>query len=142
MSQKMPGAKIFTHTGVVTSVNGNSVEVEVFRPEGCGACSMKSVCGNGVNKKLNAIALGECQPGQQVKVEITNSQGWAALAFGIVLPAMMTLIGAIVGMKLSGSETVAALAGLGSVSAYFGIFWLFRATADRSFIITARPLPQ
>ena len=141
MMNKTSGMEtMFFHTGVVTAVSDRTVEVEIFRPEGCGGCSLNSVCSQGERKLLTAIPAAACQPGDQVTVEITNRQGWLALFWGIVMPFLCTISGVLAGVQLTGSEVVAAGIGLASAAAYYGVFYLFRTAAAQKFTITARPV--
>ncbi|AFG36631.1 SoxR reducing system RseC family protein [Spirochaeta africana] len=134
------GTALFSHTGVVTAVADGMVEVEIHRPEGCGACSLKSACSQGNRKVLTAVPVYPCKPGDSVTVEITNQQGWQALFFGIVLPFLCTISGVLATVHLTGNEALGALVGLGSAAGYYGVFYLFRSAAARRFTITARPV--
>ena len=131
---------LFSHTGVVTAVTDGTVEVEIHRPEGCGVCSLKSACSQGERKVLTAVPITSCNPGDQVTVEITNQQGWAALFFGIVLPFLCTISGVLAAVQITGSEAVAALIGLGCAAGYYGVLSLFRTAVAHQFKITARPV--
>lgn len=131
---------MFSHVGVVTAVSEGSVEVEIHRPEGCGSCALNGACSQGSRKVLTAVPQASCNIGDRVAVEISNQQGWQALFFGIVLPFLCTISGAVLGVQVTGSEPMGALIGLSCTAAYYGVFYLFRSAADKRFTITARPM--
>ncbi len=136
------GKALFCHSGRVTSVSGNFVQVEVVPPRTCGSCAMKSNCGGAKTRVLKAVTDSPCQTGDQVRVEISNVQAWKALFFGIILPFLVTILGVVIGLQLSGNDTIAGAAGLLSVAFYYGLLYFFRSAAERSFIIKASPVPE
>ncbi|WP_460053866.1 SoxR reducing system RseC family protein [Spirochaeta dissipatitropha] len=133
-------AAMFSHIGIVTSVAGRQVEVEIHRPEGCGNCSLNGTCGQGKRKVLNAVCELPCKPGDRVTVEISNQQGWRALFWGILLPFLCTISAVAISLYAGQTETLSALMGLASAALYYAVFYLFRNSAAQSYTIIARPL--
>ena len=91
--------KIITHPGYVKTVNDNRAEVVIISKSGCSSCDIKTSCSvSEAEEKIIDVDLMEDQSfktGDQVQVEMKQSQGTWAVLLGYVFPFAVVLISLI-----------------------------------------------
>lgn len=124
----------------VIRITPDEIEVEVCRPEACGACRAKALChatGGGEEGK-RMILLNDRQGyevGEEVTLVMKQSAGIKAVVTAYLVPVVL-IIGTLLGGQHIGiSETNTALGALGVLVLYFIGVRLFRSKLSRTLTI-------
>lgn len=127
------------HQGVVESVEGEHVRVNILQVSACSGCKARSLCSTSESKEkiidvYEQDAAQKYRPGEEVKVCGTLSMGKQAvrLAFGIplILTAVWMLV-AMVWLKLHELMAVGVLAVL--LTVYFYILYIYKDRLAKHF---------
>ena len=93
-----------SHSGVIESMEGNSVHVRIVQTSACAACKVAGYCNAAESKEkivdVTPVDISLYKVGQVVTVSAS--------------------------VQVSGSEGVAALSALAALVPYYGLLWLFR----------------
>lgn len=119
-----------TNKGIVTKVDGEMLTVVFERHEACGDCH---ACMHGSTDcaKHTVQIRGKAEVGDEVVVEMDNSQVMAASAMAYLIPFAGLLLGLFAGWQLGGCvltgfnrELVTALFGFIGTAAAYGVMRL------------------
>ena len=123
------------HSGVVDSVDGESIKVRILQSSACSGCKVASHCNASETKeKWVDVAVEEgthYQVGDSVVVVADASVGFQASLYGYLLPLLCMVLTLVVILNLTGSEGTAALAALGILIPYYLGLYLFRNRLKR-----------
>ena len=127
------------HQGVIASVEGSHVRVNILQVAACGECKARSLCASSESKEkiidvYEEGAMMKYSVGEQVKVCGALSMGKLAvrLAFGMpVLLIVVWMLVAMVWLKLGELMSVGVLALI--LVAYFYILYLYRDRRAKRF---------
>jgi len=127
------------HDGVVQSIDGNHVKVQIVQTSACAACDARKAC-NAAESQCKTIDVWISQPvafrvGDVVSVVGSYRASMKAtfLAFGI--PLLLLLVSVFVN-RIILNDVLAVLVALVIVSAYYFILWLLRQKLSKQFVFT------
>jgi len=107
-------------TGKIIELIGTKAKIEITPSSLCGKCAQEKVCNPfGQNKKL--IELNNTVNGQindLVKIEIRAKSQVLTILLVFGLPALLFVIGVIIGQKIGGDKLATIFAGIGLIIAY------------------------
>lgn len=127
------------HQGVVESVEGEHVRVNILQVSACSGCKARSLCSTSESKEkiidvYEQDAVRKYRPGDEVKVCGTLSMGKQAVRLAFGIPLLLTIVWmlmAMVWLRLNELVAVAALAGL--LAVYFYILYINRDRMAKHF---------
>lgn len=123
------------HSGVVDSVDGESVKVRILQSSACSGCKVASHCNASETKEKWVDVVVEegahYQVGDSVVVVADATVGFQASLYGYLLPLLCMVLTLVVILNLTGSEGTAALAALGILIPYYLGLYLFRNRLKR-----------
>ena len=130
--------QIICHTGRVKAIHGQHVFVTIVQSSACSGCAAKRMCNSAEAKEKDVDVFtpeaASYRVGEEVLLEGRLSDGRRAALIAYGLPLILLLVALVLAIKLTDSETVAALVALGSVLLYYLIVFLFfRGKLQRSF---------
>ncbi len=106
--------------GKIVGLVGNKAQIEITPSAICGNCSQKNVCNPfSQNKKL--IELNNTihgQIGDLVKIEIKEKNRILTILLIFGLPALLFVVGVIIGQRIGGDKFAAIFAGVGLIVSY------------------------
>ena len=119
-----------SHSGVIESMEGNSVHVRIVQTSACAACKVAGYCNAAESKEkivdVTPVDISLYKVGQVVTVSASGRVAARALLWGFGIP-FLVLVGVLfAALQVSGSEGVAALSALAALVPYYGLLWLFR----------------
>lgn len=129
------------HEGVVASVDGRRVSVDVEVGEACGSCASRSACALGRARDTRRISVdvpsGETYSvGERVDVAVCSSMGLMAVLLCYVCPLAVLLAVLAAAVAAGFPEGVAAMASLAAVAAYYAVLYLFRGRISKKVCFT------
>lgn len=133
------GIHTISHEGIVVGAAGNKVLVKINSLSACGQCHARGVCGAADMKEkiIEAAARKPLQKGDLVTIIMAERLGWLALFYGIVLPFIVMVSVLFAARGLGGSETAAALLGIGGLLPYYMGLYALRKKIEKDFIFKA-----
>ena len=134
--------QLISHQGVVKAIEGERVRVSILQAAACAGCAAKQMCSSAEAKEKEVeVMTSEAhryRVGQEVMLEGHLSDGRRAAMIAYGLPLVLLLLALVVGLQMTGSETVGALGALSTVVVYYAVIFLFfrqRLQQTFSFII-------
>jgi len=126
-----------SHSGVVTKITAEDIEVEILSSASCGSCSIKSACGmSEMKEKLITIPRSEGKEfvvGQHVKVSMTARQGGRAAVYAYLTPALLMIFTILIISRFALADWIAAVSGIGAAAVYYVVLFLFRRKIRERF---------
>ncbi len=122
------------HTGVVESVEGGKVCVQIERQSACAGCHARDLCSIDKKKQVLTLEMGApVKKGDVVTVVGEGSLGMRAvvLAFGVPL-VLMVLVMFLVSRQGAG-EVMVAVSAIGMFLVYYIVLYAFRSRLERKF---------
>lgn len=127
------------HDGVVQSIEGNHVTVQIVQTSACAACGARKAC-NAAESQCKTIDAWVSIPtqyrvGDRVCVVGSYRAGMKAtfLAFGL---PMLLLLASVFVNRLIIDELHSVLVALGIIAIYYFILWLVREKLNKQFVFT------
>lgn len=118
------------HAGVIDSIDGGKVCVRIVQTSACAACKVAGYCNAAESKeKLVDVLVADgsrWRVGDQVTVAASQQMATQALLLAFGLPLLILLVVLLVVLRLTGSEILSALCGLGALAPYYAVLWLTR----------------
>ena len=126
-----------SHKGIVESLDGDRAVVRIVQTSACAACKAASHCSAAESKEklVEASILENDAPrvGEEVVVSMSGVNGRDAVVFAFVLPFIIMVLVLFCCLKLSSSEGLAAIVGIGSLVPYYFLLYLFRGKLRKRF---------
>ena len=126
-----------SHPGIISKIEGNKAEVTVIVSSGCVSCEIKSSCSiSDVKSKIIEMELKNPElyfTGQDVTVEMKQSQGTLAVIFGYLIPFFVLVISLLIFILAGIDEGLAGLSALGMLVPYYFLLYLFRGSFQKKF---------
>ncbi|MCQ2308451.1 MAG: SoxR reducing system RseC family protein [Bacteroidales bacterium] len=126
-----------SHTGVITNIAGNELEIEIHSSASCGSCSIRSACGMSETKEKHIVVPKPDDKnfiiGQPVKVSMTARQGGRAAVYAYLIPALLMIFTILIISGFSLEDWIAAVAGIGIAAVYYFVLFLFKEKISRKF---------
>ena len=130
------------HEGIVKSSDKKSVTVSIISSSACSGCHAEGMCSlSGKEEKIVEVpGIYSVLPGENVKVLMKQSSGFAAVLLGYVLPLVMVLAVLIVLVSASVPELTAGIGSVAVLVPYYLILYLFRNRMNKKFTFTLKAL--
>lgn len=124
------------HEGIVHKTGDNSVLVSLLAATSCSGCHAEGSCTlSGREEKIIEVPGSyNVKPGDKVTILMKQSMGFAALAFGYLLPLISVLVVLILLISLKVPEFAAGLTSFAILIPYYTILYFFRKQIDKKFI--------
>ena len=121
-------ANRISHSGIIESIEGDSVKVRIVQTTACAACKVASHC-NASESKVKIVDVFGCdtakyKKGQEVVVWASRNVVSKALLLGFGMPLLLLIAVLVVVLYLTDNEGVAALVALASLIPHYLILWL------------------
>ena len=121
-------ANRISHSGIIDSIEGDSVKVRIVQTTACAACKVASHC-NASESKVKIVDVFGCdtakyKKGQEVVVWASRNVVSKALLLGFGMPLLLLIAVLVVVLYLTDNEGVAALVALASLIPHYLILWL------------------
>lgn len=126
------------HDGIVKSISGDKVTIEILSKSACSDCHAKGLCSASDQKKKEvevaltpgfAFAVGE-----RVTVTGKESIGILAVILAYVAPLLLMVAAVIVCTLLGLSQGAAGLSAIGILVPYFLVLYAMRKKLHKTFI--------
>ncbi|MCU0454734.1 MAG: SoxR reducing system RseC family protein [Bacteroidales bacterium] len=121
------------HDGIIQSSGSDHVTVRITSASACSGCQGEGSCSlSGKKEKLVDIAGSyQVNPGDRVKVLMKQSDGYAALLLGYVIPLILVVTSLVVLISLDVPELPAGLFSLAILAPWYGILRLLRHRIEK-----------
>jgi sigma-E factor negative regulatory protein RseC len=124
------------HSGFVKEIKGTSVIVNIINQSACSSCHAQGACSvsDFQDKEIEIVnTAGTYKPGEQVTVVFKESQGFAALMYGYILPFLLVLFTLIIAVSISKNELIGGLLALAILIPYYTTLYFFRHLLKKVF---------
>lgn len=129
------------HTAVVKSVDArkDSVKVAVSDANECDSCPAARLCGGATTKELIEIITpkaGSFREGENVLIKGTEQMEKRAIMLATVIPCICLVAIMVLVYLLTGNQGIAAVCGIGAMSFFFLMLYIFRNKVAHEFVFT------
>ena len=124
------------HTGIVKSVSGSNVKVEVLTESACTSCEVSGSCEiSGMKQKEVDVRVinQNYSPGEQVNIILTQKQGMLATFLGYIFPFILIFITLFLMKRYTENEVIMGLSALGILIPYYLILYLMKKQIKSEF---------
>ena len=125
--------------GIVEDIKANRIRIRFQPLSVCDNCQTKSIC-NLKGNQGNSIEIidksGIYKVGDEVRLIIKKSLGYAALFLGYLLPLIIVLLFLFLFLSFRYNEILAVLGSLSMLAVYYLILYLIRNNISNRFKIT------
>jgi sigma-E factor negative regulatory protein RseC len=134
--------KVVEHSGIVTRVEEDKVQVSLLNVSACASCHAKGICAVSEAEQkiidINNFAniSGQYKIGETVNVSFQQSAGFKALLIGYILPFLLLFITLVTTWTISSNEALAGLLSLAVLLPYFFLLKLFNSRLNKTFSFT------
>lgn len=137
MTQNTTGIE---HEGIVRSNCNNSVTVSIVSASACSGCHAAGICSlSGKEEKIIEVpGRYSVRPGENVKVLMTQSQGYTAVLLGYVLPMVLVVSLLTILVSVPVPELTAGIAAVSILLPYYLIIYFFRNRINRKFTFSLK----
>ena len=126
-----------SHEGVITKIDGDTLEIKIIAQSACAACHAKSACTmSDQAEKVLTVPKPEGQEFQlfqKVKVVMAVGQGNKAAILAYLVPIVLLLAALFICIGIGLSEGWAALIGIVVLIPYYFILYLRRDQLKKKF---------
>lgn len=133
--------KTIEHDGIVKQVEGNHVKVQIMSMSACASCHANGACSAAdmQDKEVDVISeSGSFEPGQQVVIIGSRSQGLKATWWAYVLPLVLVVTTLAVTFTYSGDENLAGALALLVLVPYFLMMYLAGKAMKKTFSFSVK----
>ncbi len=135
-------AQNIIHRGVVRSVTGKHISVQIVQVSACSSCVARRMCNSSESKdKLIDVVSSEADSyrvGQDVLLTGSLEMGLSAVFWAYGAPLVLLITVLLLAFQLSGSEPVSALTALAVLTGYYCVLWLIKDRLARKFSFTIK----
>lgn len=117
------------HSGIVKSVSGSNVKVEILTESACTNCEVSGSCEvSGMKQKEVDVQVinQNYKPGEQVNIILSEKQGMLATFLGYIFPFVIIFIMLFLVKKFTENEVIIGLSALGILVPYYLILFLLK----------------
>ena len=133
----MSSASQICHSGIVTNVLQDIVEVTIEAKSACSSCHVKSACQvSDMEEKIVQVKRNPMQQyviGQTVQVTLARQKGFEALFFGYLLPFILLFTTLLIASNYT-TELYAGLLSLSVLVPYYIVLYLLKDAMRRRFL--------
>ena len=123
-------SQIVEHSGIIHSIEGKNIQVQIIQESACSACHAKGVC-TAADMKDKYIDVesddASLKVGDAVTIYGQTSMGMFAVLLAFVIPFMLILLVLFILKHYGISETLSGTIALASLIPYFGILSVFNS---------------
>jgi sigma-E factor negative regulatory protein RseC len=133
--------KTIEHEGIVKWVEGNHVKVQIVSMSACASCHANGACSAAdmQDKEVDVISeKGTFEPGQQVVIIGSRTQGLKATWWAYVLPLVLVVATLAVTYTYSGNENLAGALALLVLVPYFFVIYLAGKAMKKTFSFSVK----
>lgn len=115
------------------------VYVSMEQTDSCGGCALHKVCHPSDREAVVPVVTPDAacfQPGQKVKVMVSERQHRGAIMLLTVLPCLVLVASMPAVYLLTGSQPVAALSGVGLTALFYALLWACRKQLQKKYYFT------
>lgn len=127
-----------SHKGRILSITPEFTSVEIISESACGSCHARSLCGLGDSKtkvvEVPTRGWDSYEVGDEVDVTLKASMGHKAVWLAYVLPLLVLVCALLVLTAVGAQELYAGLGGLGAVTVWYLLLWLFRSRLKNEYV--------
>lgn len=137
----LPDRSTVRQSATVIRVSDSEIEVEVCRPEACGACKARSVCseggtGDGRGRRMTLLNDGQGYAvGEQITLVMRQSAGLKAVVIAYLVPVFLIIAALLLFQALHIKEILSAGLTLGLLGLYFIVVRLASGRIKRELTI-------
>ncbi len=122
---------VIEHEGVVSSVNGRALKVEIVSNSACASCHARGQCLSSLDSAVRVMDVtapdGEkYDVGERVHLSITGRSGMLAVTMCYIVPLALCIVTLALLVSYGVSEGVSAAISLAVVAVYMLILFIFR----------------
>lgn len=129
-----------SHEGVITKIDGNTLEIKIIAQSACAACHAKSACTmSDQAEKVLTVPKPEGQEFQlfqKVKVVMAVGQGNKAAILAYLVPIILLLSALFICLGIGLSEGLSALIGIAALIPYYIVLYFCRDKLKKRFEYT------
>lgn len=127
--------EVINHEGVVTRNSGGSVIVSISSKSACSECHARGSCSTlGTEEKFVEVKGSyNVKTGDNVNVQMSQSMGYTALAFGYILPFVILMAMLITMVALGIPELMSGLISIAALIPYYLVLYCFRERLSGKF---------
>ena len=129
-----------SHEGVITKIDGDTLEIKIIAQSACAACHAKSACTmSDQAEKVLTVPKPEGQEFQllqKVKVVMAVGQGNKAAVLAYLVPIILLLAALFICLGIGLSEGLAALIGIAVLIPYYLVLYFCRDKLKKRFEYT------
>ena len=126
-----------SHEGVITKIDGDTLEIKIIAQSACAACHAKSACTmSDQAEKVLIVPKPEGQDFQlfqKVKVVMSVGQGNKAAVLAYLVPIILLLAALFICLGIGLSEGLAALIGIVVLIPYYLLLYTQRDKLKKKF---------
>lgn len=126
-----------SHEGVITKIDGDTLEIKIIAQSACAACHAKSACTmSDQAEKVLTVPKPEGQEFQllqKVKVVMAVGQGNKAAVLAYLVPIILLLAALFICLGIGLSEGLAALIGIAVLIPYYLLLYTQRDKLKKKF---------
>lgn len=124
--------------GIIKSINGNTLEVEIQSGSACQTCAVRSGCGlPELTRRLIPVVVSapdHYHVGDTVIVTMNQKQGRTAVFLAFILPLLIMLAALFVTYALWKNENLSAILSLFVLIPYYLMLHIFRIPLKKRFL--------
>lgn len=129
-------AQKIEHTGIITALKGQLIEVSIIQKSACSDCHAKSSCSASETSEKTVEAYSDGMDyavGEMVNVTGKTSMGFLAVLLAFVIPFMLILISLFVTRSITENEAISGTISLSVLIPYYIILSLFNKKLKNKF---------
>lgn len=131
-----------THPGIVSSIDGNNLDISIIVRSGCASCEIKGACTvSDVETKSVIVTVEDPENykiNQSVTVVMKQSLGTWAVLLGYVFPFIVVLLSLIITLNLGLEQGLAGLISLFILIPYYLAIYVSRNYLSSKFKYSIR----
>lgn len=124
------------HSGVITHIEGNKMQVQIIQMSACSSCHAKGACSaSDMDDKIIDVESTDAslKIGDVVMLTGKSSMGLFAVLLAFVIPFIIILLSLIVMPYFTSSEAISALVSLSLLIPYYIILSFFNTKLKTKF---------
>ncbi len=138
----MANYKTIKHSGLIYSINGSKIKVQINQESACASCHAKGACTvSDVKEKLvDVYTSGQdnLRVGEHVVIEGRQSLGLQAAIFAYIVPLFLVVITLFIVSSLTSDEVVAGVSSLLILIPYYILLKFLTPIFKKKFLFTLK----
>lgn len=127
---------VIEHDGVISSVDGRSLKVEIVSQSACAACHARGQCISSLDSAVRVMEVTAPEDesytvGERVRLSVTGRSGILAVVLCYIVPLVACIVTLALLVHYGISEGISAAISLALVAVYMLILFTFRRSIAR-----------